>query len=63
MALPDVVVLAEDHAALGVAGGANVSELSLAAGALQTMVVPVAINGVEQETVGDLHPAACASLP
>lgn len=62
-ASPDVVVPAEDHAALGVAGGADVPQLGLAAGALEAAAVPVAVHGIEQEAVGDLPPAAGAPLP
>ena len=61
--LPDVVVPAEDHAALGVAGGAHLPQLGLAAGALEAAAVPVAVHGVEQEAVGDLPSAARAPLP
>lgn len=60
---PDIVVSAEDHAALGVAGRADVPQLGLAAGALEAAAVPVAVHGVEQEAVGDLPPAAGAPLP
>ena len=61
--LPDVVVPAEDHAALGVAGGADLAQLRLAAGALEAAAVPVAVHGVEQEAVRDLPPTAGAPLP
>lgn len=60
---PDVVVSAEDHAALGVAGRADVPQLGLAAGALEAAAMPVAVHSVEQEAVGDLPPAAGAPLP
>ena len=50
---PDIVVSAEDHAALGVAGRADVPQLGLAAGALEAAAVPVAVHGVEQEAVGE----------
>lgn len=58
--VPYVVVPAEDHASLAVAGGADLAELSLAAGALEAARVPVALHGVEQKAVSDLPPAARA---
>ena len=60
---PDVVVSTEDHAALGVAGGADLSQLSLATGALEAAAVPVTVHGVEEEAVGDLAPAPRTPLP
>lgn len=56
--VPEVVAAAEDHAPLGVAGGADVPQLSLAAGALEAACVPVALHGEEQEALRDLPPAA-----
>lgn len=61
--LPNVVISAKDHAALGVAGRADVAQLRLAAGALEAAAVPVAVHGIEQKAVRDLAPAACAALP
>lgn len=60
---PDVVVSAQDHAALRVARGTNFTQLSLAAGALQAPAVPIAIHGIEQEAVSNLPPAARTSFP
>jgi len=62
-AVPDVVVPAEDHAALGVAGRADLAQLRLAAGALEAAAVPVGVHGVQEEAVGDLPPAPGAPLP
>lgn len=56
----DVVAAAQDHAPFAVAGGADVSELGLAAGALEAARVPVALHGEEQEAVGDLPPTSGA---
>ena len=61
--LPNVVISAKDHAALGVTGRADVAQLRLAAGALEAPAVPVAVHGIEQKAVRDLAPAACAPLP
>lgn len=61
--LPNVVISAKDHAALGVTGRADVTQLRLAAGALEAPAVPVAVHGIEQEAVRNLAPAACAPLP
>lgn len=57
---PDVVTSAEDHAALAVAGGPDLAQLGLAAGALQAARVPVPLHGEEQEAVGYSAPAARA---
>lgn len=57
---PDVVVLAEDHAPFAVAGGADLTQLGVAAGALEAACVPVALHGEEQEAVGDAPAAARA---
>ena len=54
---PDIVVLAEDHARLGVARGADLPELRLAARALEAPGVPVPLHGVQQEAVADPRPA------
>lgn len=61
--LPNVVISAKDHAALGVTGRADVAQLRLAAGALEAPAVPVAVHGIEQKAVSDLAPAARAPLP
>lgn len=55
---PDVVGPAEDHAALAVARGADLPQLSLTAGALQAARVPVPLHGEQQEPVRDSAPAA-----
>lgn len=57
---PDVVVLAEDHASFAVAGAAVLSQLGVAAGALEAARVPVPLHGEEQEAVGDATTAARA---
>lgn len=57
---PDVVCSAEDHASFAVAGGPDLSQLSLTARALEAARVPVALHGEEQETVSDVTPTACA---
>lgn len=57
---PDVVVPAEHHATLAVAGAANLAQLGLAAGALEAACVPVSVHGEEQEAVSDAAPTACA---
>lgn len=61
--VPDVVVPAEDHAALGVARRADLAQLRLAARALEAATVPVAVHGVQQEAVGDFPAAAGATFP
>lgn len=57
---PDVVVLAEDHASLAVAGAAVLAQLSVAAGALEAACVPVPLHGEEQEAVRDPTPTSSA---
>lgn len=57
---PDVVILAEDHASFAVAGAAVLSQLSVAAGALEAACVPVLFHGEEQEAVCDSTSASCA---
>lgn len=61
--LPNVVISAKDHAALGVTGRADVAQLRLAAGTLEAPAVPVAVHGIEQKAVRNLASAACAPLP
>ena len=61
--LPNVVISAKDHAALGVTGRADVAQLRLAAGALEAPAMPVAVHGIEQKAVRNLAPTACAPLP
>ncbi len=56
--LPDVVCSAEDHASFAVAGGPDLSQLSLTARALEAARVPVALHGEEQETVSNTTPTA-----
>lgn len=56
---PDVVAPTQNHAPFAVAGGADVPQLGLAAGALEAASVPVALHGEEKEAVGDLAPASC----
>lgn len=58
-ASPDVVVLAEDHAAFAVAGTAVLAQLSVAAGAFEAARVPVPLHREEQEAVRDTTPASC----
>lgn len=60
---PDVIISAEDHATLRVAGRTNFTQLGLAAGAFQTPAMPIAIHGIEQEAIGNLPPTACTSFP
>lgn len=60
LGIPDVVVPAEDHAPFAIAGGADLTQLCLAARALQAARVPVALHGEEQEAVGDPTSAARA---
>lgn len=55
---PDVVTATQNHPPLAVAGGADVPQLGLAAGALEAARVPVELHGEEQEAVGDLPPTA-----
>lgn len=55
----DVVAPTQNHASFAVAGGADVSQLGLAARALEAARVPVALHGEEQEAVGDLPPTSC----
>lgn len=56
---PDVIVPAEDHSSFAEAGAADLSQLSLAAGALKAARVPVPIHGEEQEAIRDATSAAC----
>lgn len=58
--VPDVIVPAEDHSSFAEAGAADLSQLSLAAGALKAACVPVPIHGEEQEAIRDPTSAACA---
>lgn len=51
--LPDVVILAEDHASFAVAGATILAQLSMAAWTLEAPCVPVALHGEEQEAVCD----------
>lgn len=48
--LPGVVALAQDHAAAGVATGADVREHRAAAGAFEAVVVPVPVQRVQEES-------------
>lgn len=57
--VPDVIVPAEDHSSFAEAGAADLSQLSLAAGALKAARVPVPIHGEEQEAIRDATSAAC----
>lgn len=57
--VPDVIVLAEDHSSFAEAGAADLSQLSLAAWALEAARVPVPIHGEEQEAIRDPTSAAC----
>lgn len=59
LGIPDVVVPAEDHAPFAIAGGADLTQLCLAARALQAARVPIAFHGEEQEAVRDAATAAC----
>lgn len=56
---PDVVAPTQNHAPFAVAGGANVPQLGLAAGAFEAASVPVALHGKEQEAVSDLSSTSC----
>lgn len=55
----DVVSPTQNHAPFAVAGGANVPQLCLAAGALEASCVPVAFHGEEQEAVSNLSATSC----
>lgn len=55
----DVVSPTQNHAPFAVAGGANVSQLGLAARALEAASVPVALHREEQEAVCNLSPTSC----
>lgn len=48
---PDVVVLAQDHASLAVTSAAVLSQLSVAAGALEAARVPVSLHREEKEAI------------
>ena len=58
--LPDVIVPTEDHAGLCKTRLADLAQLCLAAGALETARVPVAVQRVQQEPVLNPSPASCA---
>lgn len=60
--LLDVVRLAEDHPGPREAGTADLFQLDLAEGALETGRVPVAIEGVQQEPVKNVPVASGALL-
>lgn len=47
--LPQVVALAENQVGLRVAGGADLAESAVAAGALKTVLVPEQVQGVQHE--------------
>lgn len=57
--VPDVIVPAEDHSSFAEAGAADLSQLSLAAGALKAARVPIPIHGEEQEAIRDPTSASC----
>lgn len=59
----DVVVPTQYHSTLRIARSADLSELSVAAGTLETAAVPVTIHCVQEEPVGDFAPAAGARFP
>lgn len=60
--LPCVVCFAEDHVALGEAGGTDISQHGSTTGALEAAVVPIAVQRVQQEPLHYLPPAAGALL-
>lgn len=59
---PHVVVLAEDHTALGETRLTDIGQHRPAAGALQAPVVPVTVQRVKEEPLQDLPSAAGAHL-
>lgn len=60
--LPCVVCFAEDHIALGEAGGTDISQHGSTTGALEAPVVPIAIERMQQEPLHYLSPATSALL-
>ena len=59
--LPQVVPAAEDEVGAGVEGGAHAAQVAVAAGALQTVLVPVPVQRLQHEAVPDLPVAAGAA--
>lgn len=56
--LPQVVPPTEDEVGFGVERGAHLAQPAVAAGALQAVLVPVLIKGLQQVAVLDLPVAA-----
>lgn len=54
----NVVIPTKNHATLGIAGCADLSQLSLATWALETTYMPISLHGIQQETVSDFPSAA-----
>ena len=59
---PDVVVFTKYHAGLREARPADLAEMRLTTGALETARVPVPLHGVQQEAVDDLSATSSAHL-
>lgn len=59
--LPQVVPAAEDEVGPGVEGGAHPAQVAVAAGTLQTVLVPVSVQCLQHEAVSDLPVAAGAA--
>lgn len=59
---PQVVPPAQDEVGLGVERGAHLAQPAVAAGALQAVLVPVLVQGLEQVAVLDLPVAAGAAF-
>lgn len=60
--LPQVVPATEDEVGFRVEGGAHLPQAAVAAGALQAVLVPVFVQGLEQVAVFNLAIAARAPL-
>lgn len=59
--LPQVVPAAQDEVGPGVEGGAHPAQAAVAAGTLQTVLVPVPVQRLQHEAVPDLPIAAGAA--
>lgn len=60
--LPQVVPAAEDEVGPGVEGGAQPAQAAVAAGALEAVLVPVPVQGLQHEAVPD-PPVAAGAAP
>lgn len=62
LGLPQIVPTAEDEVGPGVEGRAHPAQAAVTAGTLQTVLVPVPVQGLQHEAVPDL-PIAAGTAP